>query len=135
VEHEREALQVRIERAAQVVDHAVPDRDRQRVVGEGRAAENDLDGDDRERGEREKLERLSQRRDPAGRGDVAQDVIDHDLERPWLQKLEPGGHGHQRHGEQEQPAVRINVGQDPSRRLAADHGLLRPARRFAPASG
>jgi hypothetical protein len=113
VEGHGEPMQVRVEVAAQVAHHPLPDADGG-VVGEhGQAAEGGIDQDERDAGGQEQGPGAPAPAEAARRGLAAEDRVDDELDRPGLEQLERGRQAHLSQRPQDAPAVRPEVPGDP----------------------
>ena len=89
---ERQPLQMRVEVAAQIVDHRLPDPDRRVVVPAGQRAgaemhQHDADAGEQQQRQRRQAQQLADRAADRRRL-AAEHMVDDDLQRPRLQQLE-----------------------------------------------
>jgi len=140
---EREALQMGVEVAAQVVDHALPDPDRRVIVQHGQHAGGEMNNDDAGAGNDQQHARRQRQQlpeEPAANRTArrwrlaAQHIVDDDLQGPGFEEFDPGDQEHLRQRPHDPPAVRLQVGQELADHRGVDAAMpcgsaVRPSRR------
>ncbi len=108
---EGQPLQVRVEGAAQIVDHPLPDPDRRVIVQQGQRPGAEMHDDNAETGKQQQSGRRRRRQCGNRKRLAAEHIVNHHLQRPRLEELEPGDQEdlHKRRGDP--PPIRPQIGQ------------------------